>query len=123
MPTLPDFSGLRVHVIGDAIRDVYTQARCLGAASKSPTLVYETLGSREWVGGAGVVAAHCRAAGAEVTLTTANNVANAKYNVIALMNLTRLNNPMRLNICLWIICVPRILNYAFTSVWTPSSNF
>jgi sugar/nucleoside kinase (ribokinase family) len=68
---LPDFSGLRVHVIGDAIRDVYTQAKCLGAASKSPTLVYEKGESQEWIGGAGVVAAHCRAAGAEVQLTTA----------------------------------------------------
>jgi bifunctional ADP-heptose synthase (sugar kinase/adenylyltransferase) len=69
--SIPEFSGLRVHVIGDAIRDVYTQAKCLGAASKSPTLVYERGESQEWVGGAGVVAAHCRAAGAEVTLTTA----------------------------------------------------
>ncbi len=69
--TLPDFSGLRVHVIGDAIRDVYTQARCLGAASKSPTLVYAKGESQEWIGGAGVVAEHCRAAGAQVTLTTA----------------------------------------------------
>jgi rfaE bifunctional protein nucleotidyltransferase chain/domain len=68
---IPDFSGLRVHVIGDAIRDIYTQARCLGAASKSPTLVYERLQSEEWAGGATVVAHHCRAAGAQVTLTTA----------------------------------------------------
>lgn len=68
---LPDFSGLRVHVIGDAIRDVYTQAKCLGAASKSPTLVYERGASHDWIGGAGVVAEHCRAAGADVTLTTA----------------------------------------------------
>lgn len=67
---IPDYSGLRVHVIGDAIRDVYTQAKCLGAASKSPTLKYERGESLEWVGGAGVVAAHCRAAGAEVTLWT-----------------------------------------------------
>src|SRR5262245_14337715 len=71
MVTLPDFSGLRVHVIGDAIRDIYTQAKCLGAASKSPTLVYERGESKEWIGGAGVIAAHCRAAGADVKLTTA----------------------------------------------------
>lgn len=62
--------GLRIHVLGDAIRDVYTQARCLGAASKSPTLVYERGASKEWIGGAGVIAEHCRAAGAEVMLTT-----------------------------------------------------
>ncbi len=67
--SIPDFSGLRVHVIGDAIRDVYTQAKCLGAASKSPTLVYEKGESEEWIGGAGVVAHHCRAAGAAVALT------------------------------------------------------
>lgn len=67
---LPDFSGLRVHVIGDAIRDVYTEARCLGAASKSPTLVYERGASQEWEGGAWVVGAHCQAAGADVRWTT-----------------------------------------------------
>jgi bifunctional ADP-heptose synthase (sugar kinase/adenylyltransferase) len=72
MITLPDFSGLRVHVIGDAIRDVYTQAKCLGAASKSPTLVYEKGESQEWEGGAGVIAEHCKAAGVgQVILTTA----------------------------------------------------
>jgi rfaE bifunctional protein nucleotidyltransferase chain/domain len=65
---IPDFSGLRVHVIGDAIRDVYTQAKCLGAASKSPTLVYEKGESQEWAGGATVVAKHCESAGAQVTL-------------------------------------------------------
>lgn len=70
--TLPDFSGLRVHVIGDAIRDVYTQAKCLGMASKSPTLVYERIGeSQEWEGGAWVVGKHCAAAGAEVRWSTA----------------------------------------------------
>src|SRR5262245_17217598 len=68
---LQGMHGLRVHVIGDAIRDVYTQAKCLGAASKSPTLVYERGESKEWEGGAGIVAAHCGAAGATVFLTTA----------------------------------------------------
>jgi sugar/nucleoside kinase (ribokinase family) len=67
---LPDFSGLRVHVIGDAIRDVYTQAKCLGAASKSPTLVYEKLpDSMWWPGGAEIVARHCSEAGARVVIT------------------------------------------------------
>ena len=36
--TLEAMAGLRVHVVGDTIRDVYTHARCLGAASKSPTM-------------------------------------------------------------------------------------
>src|SRR5262245_43748606 len=40
-------------------------------ASKSPTLVYERGESGEWIGGAGVGAAQCQAAGAKVTLTTA----------------------------------------------------
>jgi len=76
--TLPDFSGLRVHVIGDAIRDVYTQARCLGAASKSPTLIYEPGEVQSWDGGASVIAAHCRAAGAKVRLTTGSETVKSR---------------------------------------------
>ena len=68
---LHDLSGRRVHVIGDSIRDIYTQTRCLGTASKSPTLVLERTGVAEsWAGGASIVAAHCRAAGADVSSTT-----------------------------------------------------
>jgi bifunctional ADP-heptose synthase (sugar kinase/adenylyltransferase) len=79
---LNDLPGRTVHVIGDAIRDVYTEMICLGKASKSATLVLRPVGKcEEWDGGATVVARHCEAAGAIVTLTT-TNVATRKERIL-----------------------------------------
>lgn len=67
---LASFAGRRVHVIGDTIVDSYTYTEMIGGQTKTPTISvrYET--QRDYVGGAGIVAKHLRAAGADVTFST-----------------------------------------------------
>jgi rfaE bifunctional protein kinase chain/domain len=67
---LEKFRGIRVHVIGDTIVDSYTQTTMIGGQTKTPTISVRYEGQRDFVGGAGVVAKHLRAAGAEVTFST-----------------------------------------------------
>ncbi len=62
--------GLKVHVVGDTIVDSYTETTMIGGQTKTPTISVRYEGQRDYVGGAGVVAKHLRAAGAEVTFTT-----------------------------------------------------
>ena len=63
-------SGVRVHVVGDTIVDSYTQTSMIGGQTKTPTISVRYEDRTDYVGGAGVVAKHLRAAGAEVTFTT-----------------------------------------------------
>src|SRR3546814_2686555 len=63
-------SALRAHVIGDTIVDSLTVTSVIGASGKTPTLSVRYEGKRDYVGGAGIVAKHLKAAGAEVTLST-----------------------------------------------------
>ncbi len=67
---LSGLAGKRVHVIGDTIVDSYTYTDMIGGQTKTPTISvrYET--RRDYVGGAGIVAKHLRAAGAEVEFST-----------------------------------------------------
>lgn len=62
--------GMNVHVVGDTIVDSYTKCTLIGGGSKTPTLSVRYDGKENFVGGAGIVAKHLRAAGAEVTFTT-----------------------------------------------------
>jgi rfaE bifunctional protein kinase chain/domain len=62
--------GKRVHVVGDMIVDSYTYTDMIGGQTKTPTLSVRFETQRDYVGGAGVVAKHLRAAGADVTLST-----------------------------------------------------
>lgn len=64
------FAGLKVHVVGDLIIDSFTRAAMIGGQTKSPTMSVLYEGRTDYVGGAGVVAKHMRAAGAEVVFTT-----------------------------------------------------
>jgi len=68
--TLEKVKGKRVHVIGDTIVDSYTQTTMIGGQTKTPTMsvLYER--RDDFIGGAGVVAEHLRAAGAEVVFST-----------------------------------------------------
>jgi len=79
------FSGLRVHVVGDLIIDSFTYAAMIGGQTKSPTMsvLYEK--RVDYVGGAGVVAKHLRAAGAKVVFTTI--LGNDAFKDFALKNL------------------------------------
>src|SRR5262249_5223496 len=60
----------RVHVVGDTIVDSYTYCAMIGGQTKTPkmSVLYER--RTDYVGGAGVVAKHLIAAGAEVTFST-----------------------------------------------------
>lgn len=62
------FSGLRVCVIGDLIVDEYITCDALGMSQEDPTLVVSPIDQRRFVGGAGIVAAHASALGAESNL-------------------------------------------------------
>jgi rfaE bifunctional protein kinase chain/domain len=68
--TLESFDKKVVHVIGDTIID--TQSRCsmIGGQIKTPTLSVSLDEKVEFLGGAGVVASHLKAAGAKVKIST-----------------------------------------------------
>jgi bifunctional ADP-heptose synthase (sugar kinase/adenylyltransferase) len=67
---LRQMAGKRVHVVGDTIVDSYTHCAMVGGQTKTPTMsvLYER--RTDYVGGAGVVAKHLMAAGAQVTFST-----------------------------------------------------
>src|SRR4051794_34095902 len=65
-----EMRGHRVHVIGDTIVDSYTHCAMIGGQTKTPTLSVAFERKVDFVGGAGVVAKHLMAAGAQVTFST-----------------------------------------------------
>jgi rfaE bifunctional protein kinase chain/domain len=67
---LAAMAGRRVHVVGDTIVDSYTQTTMIGGQTKTPTLSVRYESRKDFIGGAGIVAQHLRAAGAEVAFTT-----------------------------------------------------
>jgi rfaE bifunctional protein kinase chain/domain len=62
--------GLRAHVVGDTIVDSYTYTSMIGGMTKTPTISVRFERKTDFVGGAGIVAKHLRAAGAEVSFST-----------------------------------------------------
>lgn len=62
--------GVPVHVVGDTIVDSLTRTAMIGASTKTPTLSLQLERRDDYLGGAGVVAKHMRAAGAAVKLST-----------------------------------------------------
>tara|TARA_R110002110_G_scaffold376568_2_gene586589 strand:- start:95390 stop:96943 length:1554 start_codon:yes stop_codon:yes gene_type:complete len=67
---LDAMSGLRVHVVGDTIIDSLTRCSMIGGMTKTPTMSVRYEEKDDYVGGAGIVAKHLRAAGAEVVYST-----------------------------------------------------
>jgi cytidyltransferase-like protein len=67
---LDDMEGHSVHVIGDTIVDSYTYCAMIGGQTKTPTLSVAFERKIDYVGGAGIVAKHLLAAGADVTFST-----------------------------------------------------
>lgn len=61
------FPSLKVVVVGDLIVDEYINCAPLGMSQEDPTLVVAPVMSDRFVGGAGIVAAHARGLGAEVS--------------------------------------------------------
>jgi cytidyltransferase-like protein len=68
--TIANLTGIGVCVLGDTIIDSYTRCSMIGGQTKTPTLsvLFESL--EHFVGGAGVVAKHLAAAGANVEFLT-----------------------------------------------------
>ena len=62
--------GISAHVVGDTIVDSYTYTSMIGGMTKTPTISVRFEKKTDFVGGAGVVAKHLRAAGADVTFST-----------------------------------------------------
>jgi rfaE bifunctional protein kinase chain/domain len=62
--------GRRVHVVGDIIVDTFTHTSMIGGQTKTPTMSVLFEKKTDYIGGAGVVAEHLRAAGADVTFST-----------------------------------------------------
>ncbi len=63
-------AGIKVHVVGDTIIDSYTRCSMIGGMTKTPTMSVRFEEREDFVGGAGIVAKHLTAAGADVTFTT-----------------------------------------------------
>lgn len=61
---------IRIHVVGDTIVDGITYTNVIGGQIKTPTLSVRMESQENFVGGAGIVAKHLKAAGAEVVFTT-----------------------------------------------------
>ena len=68
--TLKKLFNYRVHVVGDTIVDSYTRTAFIGGQAKTPTFSVLYQGEDDYIGGAGIVAQHLRAAGASVTFST-----------------------------------------------------
>ncbi len=62
--------GLKVHVLGDTIVDSLTKGSMIGGMTKTPTASVRFENRTDFVGGAGIVAKHLKAAGADVTFST-----------------------------------------------------
>ena len=60
------FSKLKICVIGDLIIDEYITCDPLGMSQEEPSIVVKPLGSKKYLGGAGIVAAHASGLGAKV---------------------------------------------------------
>jgi rfaE bifunctional protein kinase chain/domain len=67
---LDSLKNVRIHVVGDTIVDSLTHCSMIGGMTKTPTMSVLYENKVDYVGGAGIVAKHLRAAGAEVTFST-----------------------------------------------------
>lgn len=68
--TLDRMAGKQVHVVGDTIIDSLTQCAMSGGQMKTPTMSVLFENKTDYIGGAGIVAKHLRAAGAKVAFST-----------------------------------------------------
>ena len=67
---LQQIQGTKAHVIGDTIVDTHTRTTLIGGNTKTPTFSVRYESQTDYVGGAGIVAKHMQAAGADVNFTT-----------------------------------------------------
>lgn len=86
--TINKFSKLKIHVIGDTIIDSYTRTTLIGGNTKTPTPSVLFQEKNDYIGGAGIVSAHIRTAGAKVDFTTI--LGNDDYKNFAIKELKKL---------------------------------
>ena len=67
---ISSFRKFKCHVVGDMIVDTYTRTKLIGGYTKTPTASVQEVSRTNYIGGAGVVAEHLKAAGAKVSLTS-----------------------------------------------------
>jgi rfaE bifunctional protein kinase chain/domain/rfaE bifunctional protein nucleotidyltransferase chain/domain len=67
---LGQMENVKVHVVGDTIVDSYSRCSMIGGMTKTPTISVRFEEKNNFVGGAGIVAKHLKAAGADVTFST-----------------------------------------------------
>ncbi|MBU1012575.1 MAG: adenylyltransferase/cytidyltransferase family protein [Bacteroidetes bacterium] len=89
--TLSSLKGLKVHVVGDTIVDTYTRTVLIGGQTKTPTFSVRYIGKDDYIGGAGIVAQHLQAAGADVVFSTVLGNDQLKDFVIAGLKDTGIN--------------------------------
>jgi rfaE bifunctional protein kinase chain/domain len=75
---LAQFSKLKVVVVGDLIVDEYITCQPLGMSQEDPTVVVTPIDSVQFIGGAGIVAAHAAGLGATVTFISVTGVDEAR---------------------------------------------
>ena len=67
---LNEWSNTRLAVVGDTIVDQYTACEAVGMSAEAPVVVVRELDDRMFIGGAGVVASHVKALGAQCELVS-----------------------------------------------------
>jgi rfaE bifunctional protein kinase chain/domain len=80
---LEQVRGIKVHVLGDTIVDSLTKGSMIGGMTKTPTASVRYENRTDFVGGAGIVAKHLKAAGADVTFSTVLGEDDLKEFVLA----------------------------------------
>jgi cytidyltransferase-like protein len=83
---LDSLAGHRIHVVGDTIVDTLTYTSMIGGQTKTPTMSVLFEKRVDYIGGAGIVAKHLRAAGADVTFSTVVGEDSLKDFVVAGLN-------------------------------------
>ena len=68
--TIEKIEGIRIHIVGDTIIDSLSRCSMLGGQGKTPTMSVKFERKDDFIGGAGIVAKHLKAAGAQVNFTT-----------------------------------------------------
>jgi len=82
---LGNFNKLKVCVIGDLIIDEYITCQPLGMSQEDPTIVVTPIDNTQFIGGAGIVAAHAAGLGADVQfISVTGNDATRTFSLEAL---------------------------------------
>lgn len=68
--TLREFSKKTVTVVGDLIIDEFVSCQTIGMSQEDPVVVSTPINSTRYLGGAGIVAAHCKGLGADVNFVS-----------------------------------------------------